>query len=177
MPREDKVAAVEDIKDRVGRAEAAVFTDYRGLTVSQMAELRRSLRAAGIEYRVIKNSLTAIALADLKITEIDELMEGPTAVALGYEDPAVAAKLVNEYAKKSGILRLKGALMSGQVYSADQVKALASLPSREVLIAKLLGTMNAPVGALARVMNGPIAAFARVLQAVADQKAAAGEAA
>lgn len=177
MPTDAKRAAVAEIKDKIDRAESVVFADYRGLSVADMQELRRNLRGAGIEFKVVKNTLTQLAVKDLEIEELMALLEGPTAAAFGKEDAIAPAKMLNDYARKSGILTLKGMLFEGQFYGADGTKALASLPSREVLIAKLLGTMNAPITAFARVLNAPIAAFARALQAVADKRVAEGEAA
>jgi large subunit ribosomal protein L10 len=177
MPTDVKRAAVAEIKDKIDRAESVVFADYRGLSVADMQELRRNLRSAGIEFKVVKNTLTQLAVKDLEIEELMALLEGPTAAAFGAEDAIAPAKLLNDYARKSGILKLKGMLFEGSFYDADGTKALAILPSKEVLIAKLLGTMNAPITAFARVINAPIAAFARALQAVADKRVAEGEAA
>lgn len=175
MPREDKVAAVAEVKDKIEKAETVVFTDYRGMSVEDMAQLRRLLKEAGVEYKVVKNTLTCRAVDELKLEGLEELLDGPTALAFGYDDPAVPARVLNDFAKKSDFLKLKGALVGGEVYDALKTKALATLPSRDVLLAKLLGTLQAPMAGLLRVLAGPPAAFARVLQAIVDQRVAAGE--
>lgn len=176
MPREDKVTAVAEVKEKIEKAEAVVFTDYRGLTVSEMAELRRSLKQAGVEYKVVKNTLTRRAVDELELEGLHELLDGPTALAFGYDDPVTPAKLLFDFSKKSDVLELKGALLGSDVYDAERTKALASLPAREVLLGQLLGAMQGPIAGFVRVMAGPASAFARVLKAIADQKAASGEA-
>jgi large subunit ribosomal protein L10 len=175
MPTQEKVAAVAEIKEKFSNSKSAVLTDYRGLSVEQMAALRRDLRKDGIEYHVFKNTLTKIAAAELELSELDQLLEGPTAIAFATQDPIRPAKLLYDFARKSGILKLKGTLLEGKVYDAEATRMLASLPSRDQLIAKLLGTMNGPIGGLVRVMNGPVAAFARVVNAIAQQKGAGAE--
>jgi large subunit ribosomal protein L10 len=174
MPTQEKVAAVAAIKEKLSGASSAVLTDYRGLTVEAMASLRRELRKEGIEYEVVKNTLTKIAADELELSDLDPLLEGPTAIAFASQDPVRPTKLLNDFARKGGVLKLKGTLLEGKVYDADGTKMLAMLPPKDQLIASLLGTMQAPIGGLLRVAGGPIAAFARVLDGIAKQKAAAG---
>lgn len=177
MATEAKITAVAEIKQKIAQAKSVVVTDYRGLTVDELAQLRRSLRATGVEYKIVKNTLTKLAVDELELSDLDALLEGPTAMAFSYEDAVAPAKLLNDFAKKSGVLKLKGMLLEGKVYDAEGARMLATLPGRDELIAKLLGTMNAPIAAFARVLAGPIGAFARVCQAIADQRVAGGEAA
>jgi len=173
MPTSEKESLVVEIKDRLNDAGALLLVDYRGLTVKEMQELRNNLRAAGSELKVYKNSLTEIAIRELALPSMDEHLAGPTAIIFTGEDPVAPAKALTTFAKTHKALELKGGLVENQVVDADGIKAIATLPSREELIAKLLGTMLNPIVGFARVLNGPTEAFARTVQAVADQKAAA----
>lgn len=171
MPTPEKEAQVQTIKEKLSGAKAAVFTEFRGLNVHDLAELRAKLREAGIEYKIVKNTLTKRAADELKLDALDEYLEGPTAIAFGYDDEVAPAKLLSEFAKVHSQLVMKAGMVGGEVIDADRVKTLARIPSREELIAKLLGSLQAPMAGLARVLNGPAAGLARVLNQVAQQKA------
>jgi large subunit ribosomal protein L10 len=173
MPTAQKEQLVEEIKDRFNDSGAVLLADYRGLSVKELQQLRVNLREAGAELTVYKNSLTEIAMRELALPSMTEYLAGPTAFIFGGEDPVAPAKVLTQFAKEHKALELKGGLVENQVVDADGVKAIATLPSREELIAKLLGTMLNPIVGFARVLNGPTEAFARTVQAVADQKAAA----
>ena len=173
MPTSEKENLVVEIKARLNDAGALLLADYRGLTVKEMQELRNLLRATGSELKVYKNSLAEIAIRELALPNLDEYLAGPTAIIFTGEDPVAPAKALTTFAKTHKALELKGGLVENQVVDAEGVKAIATLPSREELIAKLLGTMLNPIVGFARVLNGPVEAFARTVQAVADQKAAA----
>jgi large subunit ribosomal protein L10 len=173
MPTVLKEQLVEEIKDRFAGSQAILLADYRGLSVKELQELRVSLRQVGAELTVYKNSLTEIAMRELALPSMTEYLAGPTAFVFAGEDPVAPAKALTAFAKAHSALELKGGLVENQVVDADGVKAIATLPSREELIAKLLGTMVNPLVGFARVLNGPVEAFARTVQAVADQKAAA----
>jgi large subunit ribosomal protein L10 len=173
MPTSQKEDLVGQIKDRLNEAGALLLVDYRGLSVKEMQELRNNLRAAGSELKVYKNSLTEIAIRELALPSLDEYLAGPTAIVFTGEDPVAPAKALTTFARLHKMLEVKGGLVENVVVDADGVKAIATLPSREELIAKLLGTMLNPLTGFARVLNGPVEAFARTVQAVADQKAAA----
>jgi len=173
MPTSDKEQLVSEIKGRLNEAGSLLLVDYRGLTVKEMQELRNQLRAAGSELKVYKNSLADIAIRELALPSLDAYLAGPTAIIFTGEDPVAPAKALTTFAKTHKALELKGGLVENQVIDAEGVKAIATLPSREELIAKLLGTMLNPIIGFARVLNGPTEAFARTVQAVADQKAAA----
>jgi len=173
MPTSEKENLVVQIKDRLNGAGAVLLADYRGLTVKEMQELRNHMRAAGSELKVYKNSLTEIAIRELALPSLDAYLAGPTAIIFTGEDPVAPAKALTAFAKTHKALELKGGLVENQVVDADGLKVIATLPSREELIAKLLGTMLNPLTGFARVLNGPVEAFARTVQAVADQKAAA----
>jgi large subunit ribosomal protein L10 len=173
MPTAQKETLVEEIKDRFAASPSVLLADYRGLSVKQLQQLRVALREVGGELTVYKNSLTEIAMRELALPSMSELLSGPTAFVFAGEDPVAAAKVLTTFAKTNKALEVKGGLVENQVVGADGVKVIATLPSREELIAKLLGTMLNPIVGFARVLNGPTEAFARTVQAVADQKNAA----
>ncbi len=173
MPTSQKESLVDEIKGRLNEAGALLLADYRGLTVKEMQELRNQLRSAGSELKVYKNSLTEIAIRELALPSLDAYLAGPTAIIFTGEDPVAPAKALTTFAKTHKALELKGGLVENQVVDAEGLKAIATLPSREELIAKLLRTMLNPLTGFARVLNGPVEAFARTVAAVADQKAAA----
>jgi large subunit ribosomal protein L10 len=173
MPTQLKEQTVAEIKDRFARATAVILVDYRGLTVKEFQELRGKLRESDSELRVYKNTLTEIAMRELAMPDLGSLLEGPSAFTFTYGDPVAPAKALVAYQKDHKALELKGGFIERSVTDADGVKALAALPSREELIAKMLGTMLNPLGGFVRVLAGPAGAFARVVKAIADQKAAA----
>jgi large subunit ribosomal protein L10 len=173
MPTAEKAATLEEIKQKLTASTAVILTDYRGLTVKEMQALRANVRNAGGEVKVYKNTLTELALRELALPEMDEMLQGPTLFTFATGDPVAPAKAIMDFAKDHKQLEVKGGFIEHHVVGADSVKALAALPSREVLIAQLLGTMNNPITQFVRVLNGPVTAFARVLGAIAEQKQAA----
>lgn len=172
MPTVSKETKVAEIKERFDGAEAVIMADYRGLSVKEMQELRVKVRAVGGEIKVYKNSLTEIAIRELALPNMDAYLEGPTAFVFIGEDPVAPAKALTTFAKEHQALELKGGLVQNQVVDAAGVKAIAMLPSREELIAKLLGTMQNPLRGTVTVLAGPARAFVTVLDAIAKQKAA-----
>lgn len=150
--KEEKKAKVKEIKDRIDRAQAVIFADYRGLTVEEDTELRRKFREAGVEYKVLKNTLTSIAAKESGI-DIDKFLAGPTSFAFGYDDPTAPARILNDFSKDHKKLELKGGLVQGQIFDAAKVKELAAIPPREVLIAKLLGSIKSPLSKFAYLVN------------------------
>lgn len=172
MPTVTKEGLVGEIKERFNGSEAVLLIDYRGLSVKEMQELRRSVREAGGDIKVYKNSLTEIAIRELALPNMDEHLQGPTAFVFVEADPVAPAKALSVFAKAHQALELKGGLVQNRVIDTDGLKALATLPSREELVAKLLGTMQNPLTGTVRVLAGPARAFATVLDAIAKQKAA-----
>lgn len=172
MPTMHKEELVAEIKDRFSGSEAVIMADYRGLSVKEMQQLRNAVREVGGEIKVYKNTLTEIAIRELALPNMDAYLEGPTAFVFIAEDPVAPAKALSDFAKAHKALDLKGGLVANRVVDAAGVKAIASLPSREELIAKLLGTMQNPLTGTVRVLAGPARAFATVLDAIAKQKAA-----
>lgn len=172
---ESKKQQVSEMVDKFQRAASGVLVDYRGLTVEEDTKLRAELRKAGVEYAVVKNTLTRFAANEVGFNEFDPILNGPTALAMSYTDAVAPAKVLVEYGKKNENLEIKGGFIEGKVVSVAEISELASLPSKEVLVAKLLGSMNSPIQGFASVLNGTLSGFVRALQAVADKKAAAGE--
>jgi large subunit ribosomal protein L10 len=172
MPTVRKEEIVGEIKDRFAGSEAVIMADYRGLSVKEMQQLRIAVREAGGEIKIYKNSLTEIAIRELALPSMDEYLEGPTAFVFIAEDPVAPAKALSAFAKQHEALELKGGFVQNQVVDAAGVKAIAMLPSREELIAKLLGTMQNPLRGTVSVLAGPARAFVTALDAVAKQKAA-----
>lgn len=140
-----KQDAVDVITSKFRESATTVVADYRGLNVAQVTELRKQLREAGIEFQVLKNSLLRRATAAAELTELDEALTGPTAVAFSTEDVVAPAKILNDFAKKNDALKLKGAVVEGRVIGVDEIKALAELPSRDGLLSMLLSVLQAPV--------------------------------
>ncbi len=174
MPTKKKREAVDELTDRLARSEMAVVTDYRGLTVSEIAQLRRQLREAGVEYEVAKNTLLRLAAQRAGYPDMGSLLEGPTAVAFTSGDLSKGAKALKEYARTSKVFTIKGGVLGHQVLSAEDVNTVADLPSKEQLVAKVLGTVQAPIVNLVSVLGGPVRGLAYVLQARAKQLEAAG---
>lgn len=169
---EAKQQTVGEIKAKMESAKTIVLTDYRGLNVSEMTKLRSQLRKAGVEYKIVKNTLTRIAATDLGLEGLNEYLEGPTAIAISIEDPVAPAKILSDFAAANKNLEIKGGVIEGKVIGFDGVKALADLPPREVLLAKVLGGMQAPLVGMANVLQGPIRNFVYVIDAVRKQKEA-----
>lgn len=160
---ENKKAIVAQLTERFQNAQAGVLADYRGLTVEQDTALRVKLREAGVEYTVVKNNLTRFAANEAGLSELDEALHGPTAIATSNDDVVAPAKVLVEFAKENEALEIKAGFVDGKVISLDEVKTYASIPSKEVLISKMLGSMLSPIGALAR-----------TLQAIVDEEAVPG---
>ena len=151
--REIKEAKVSEIKEKMEKAQGIIFAKYQGLTVEEDTELRKALREAGVEYKVYKNTLTTLAAKELGFDGIVDALEGPLSVAFGYEDPTVPAKVLNDFAKNHKKLELVAGIVQGEIFDEAKVKQLATIPSREILIAKLLGSFKAPLSNLAYLLN------------------------
>lgn len=168
---EQKKQVVADIKEKLQNSSGVVLADYRGLTVSQVTELRAQLRQAGVEYRVLKNNLVRRAAEEVGIEGLDEYLVGPTAVAFS-EDPVAPAKILADFAKNHKVFTIKAGIVEGKVVDEAGVKALASLPSREVLLAQVLRGMQAPLAGMANVLQGPIRKMGYALEEVRKLKEA-----
>ncbi|WP_312117402.1 50S ribosomal protein L10 [Brevibacillus reuszeri] len=161
--REEKVQAINEIAAKLRESQTTVVADYRGLTVAQVTELRKQLREAGVEFQVLKNSLTRLATEKESLTELDQYLTGPNALAFSKDDIIAPAKIIAEFAKKNDKLEIKGGVIEGKVVAADQIQALATLPSREGLLSMLLSVLQAPMRNVAL-----------AVKAVAEQKEGQG---
>ncbi len=168
MNRDQKTAVVDEIAGQLQEADAIFAVDYRGISVSQVAELRTKLRDADARFRVVKNSLSERAADQAGMDTLKPMLVGPTALAFVKGDAALAAKALNDAARQFNLLDFKGGLLNGTTLSADDVRSIARLPAREVLYAQLVGTVAAPLTGLARGLNALIAGIAIQLQAIVD---------
>jgi len=180
-PRPDKVAVVDEVREKFDSTDGALLTEYRGLDVPELASLRKELRAAGGEYKIYKNTLVRIAARERDL-DLDELLTGPTAIAFVGEkedgppgDAAAVAKALKEFAKGNDKLVLKGGVLDGATLTADDIKALAELPSREVLLSQIAGLLQAPLAEFVGLLDAVPREFSYALQALIDE-GGAGEA-
>ncbi|HPE15756.1 MAG TPA: 50S ribosomal protein L10 [Oscillospiraceae bacterium] len=170
----EKQAIVDALAEKLRNSSSGVFVDYRGLTVAEDTALRRELRQSGVEYSVVKNTLTRFAVDKVGFKELDPVLSGTTALAVSATDPVAPAKILSAFAKKMAPQQkfvIKAGFVDGKVIGPEEIGALAALPAKEVLLAQVLGTMMAPVTGLANVLNANIRGLAVALQAIADQKA------
>ncbi len=156
---EKKQVVVNEIKEKLEKAASVVLVDSRGLTVEQDTVLRKKLREAGVDYKVYKNTMVNFAIKDTKFEGLSQFLEGPSAVAFSYEDATTAASILNTAAKDLKALEFKAGVVEDVVYDAEGMKVIADIPSREVLLSKLLGSFKSPMSS-----------FARVIQAIADKE-------
>ncbi len=169
---EAKKQAVKEIKNWFQDADLVVFTDYRGLNVSEMNELRGKLKAAGADYRVIKNTLTRFALKEIGLEEVIPYTEGPNAVLFVSDEMVGSAKALFDFARTHRKLEVKAGILEGKVVEAAEIKALSNLPSREVLVAQVLGGLQAPLYGFAFVLKANLSGLVRALDAIREQKEA-----
>ncbi|NLY08777.1 MAG: 50S ribosomal protein L10 [Tissierellia bacterium] len=167
-----KQSLVEEIKSKIENSQALVLVDYRGLNVEQLNDLRSLYRKAGVDYKVYKNTMMTFAFKELGLDGMEEFLAGPSAVAFSNEDPISAAKITEEFAKKNEALEIKAGVVEGKIIDVAGVKALATLPSKEELLAKALGSMNAPIQGFVNVLNGTMKGLVVALNAIAEQKEA-----
>ncbi len=170
MDRSKKEQVIEELREKLGRASAAILTDYKGLTVAEITGLRDSLAAEKVDYQVVKNTLMRLACRQTPISVLEGELRGTCAVAIAYGDPAVPAKIIKKFNKSNEKLKLKAAALGNRLINAQQVLALADLPPKEELLAKMLGTLNAVPTGLVTVLSGVPRAFVGVLAAIQRQK-------
>lgn len=153
---EQKKQIVADLAEKLKSAQAGVVVDYRGLTVEEDTSLRRKLREAGVEYKVVKNTLTRLAADEVGLGGIDEFLNGPTSIAISADDPVAPAKVIADFAKQNECLKIKSGFLDGNVISLEEINTLAKTPSRDTLIAQIMGSLNAPVSNLVRTLQALI---------------------
>ena len=173
-PRPEKVAVVDEVRQHFEESDAAILTEYRGLKVKDLAGLRRTLRTNGGEYKIFKNTLVRLAAKQSGLEELESLLEGPTGITFVSGDAAAVAKSLRDYARTNPLLVIKGGVLGDKVIGAKETAALADLPSREVLLARLAGAMAAPMQQLAGLMQALPRNLAYGLAALRDKKAAEG---
>ena len=166
----EKEQAVQDVADKMQRAQSMVIVDYRGLTVDEVSKLRNEFRNAGVEYRVIKNNMLRRAAESLGIADMDDLFKGPSAVAFGYEDAVAPAKIMCKFQKDLQKTEIKGGVLSGKKVDQAEIVSLSKLPSKEELLAKMLGSLNAPITNFAMALSAVPRGLAVALGAVAEKK-------
>jgi large subunit ribosomal protein L10 len=171
MARPEKIKAVEEIQERFDASEAALLTEYRGLSVTQMAEVRGALRDAEADYKVLKNTLARIAVRNVGLGELASMLEGPTAIAFCRGDAVAAAKAIDEAARRFPVLSIKGGVLRGKVIDAGKAKELAALEPREVQLGKVAMLMNAPAQRLAGVLAAPLRDLASMLAQLIEKGA------
>jgi large subunit ribosomal protein L10 len=170
---QQKKEAVNQLAEKIKEAKTVVIADYKGLTVEEDTEMRNALRKSGVEYRVVKNNLIKLALEKNEVTELEQYLKGPTAIAMSTEDVVAPAKVLSEYSKKFKKVELKAGIVEGKIFNADELKTIAELPSKEELIAKAIGGMKSPLYGLVNVLNGNIRGLVIALNAIAEKKASA----
>ncbi|ABK61140.1 MULTISPECIES: 50S ribosomal protein L10 [Clostridium] len=151
--RQLKEAKVQEIREKLEKAQSVVLASYQGLNVEEDTELRKQLREAGVEYKVYKNTLVTLAAKELGMDGIVEYLEGPVSLAIGYEDATAPARILNDFAKDHKKLELKAGVVEGKVFDQAEIKELATIPPKEVLIAKLLGSLKAPMSNFVYLLN------------------------
>ncbi|MCL1836389.1 MAG: 50S ribosomal protein L10 [Treponema sp.] len=168
--QESKTKAIGQLKESFGVSEDFIFTDYRGLTVEQITNLRKNLRAKEVEYKVIKNNYARLAFEQLSLPDVSSCLVGPTAVAIAPKDSSEVAKILFDFARETPALKVKGALVAGTLYDKVQTEAYSKLPGRLELISMLMSVMNGPARNLAAALNDVPSRLVRTIKAIADQK-------
>jgi large subunit ribosomal protein L10 len=174
MNREEKAAAISELEGGIGKATNAFLIEFKGITVPQVTELRKQVRDTNSQYVVVKNTLALIAVKDSPLKALEKAFSGPTAVAYNSTDAVGLAKALTKFAKDVPAVSFKGAMLNGQIVPADQIQAIANLPSREELIGKLLYLMQHPIRGLVTVLQANIRKFAVVLDQIAKQRGEGG---
>ena len=170
MGRTEKATSIEELRKKLGAARSAVLTDFRGLSVAEITELRTLLRKSGVEYTVVKNTLAKIAVKDTQLAGLATYLEGPTAIAISRGDPVAASRVLSTWIRTRPTFALKGGILAGQFVGPSDIAALADLPPREVLLARVAAAFQGPLQALANVLAGPVRALACALDQVRAQK-------
>jgi large subunit ribosomal protein L10 len=170
VPKQEKIEAVEEIRGKLDSAKVAILTEFQGLNVAEMTELRKLFREVGVDYKVYKNTLTRLAIEQLGISGLDKYLVGTTALAFSRDDPVAPAKIIKDFSAKHRNFGVKAGILDKKLIASDDVIALADIPPREVLLAMVAGRMQSPISGLLNVLQGPIRDLAYVLKNLAEQK-------
>lgn len=173
MGRTEKGTSISELRGLLGQARAAVLTDFRGMTVAEMTELRGLLRKHAVEYRVVKNTLARIAVRDGALKDLSRYLEGPTAVAISRTDPVAPSKILSTWARGREKFQIKGGVVEGRIVGPAEIVALADLPPREVLLGRVAGVLQAPLQGLVTVLSASLRGLAVALNQVREKKEAA----
>lgn len=166
-----KELVVNRLRDKLLQCEGVILTEYLGLRVQDMDILRSKCRENGVEYRVVKNTLTKLAIRDTQLSELSRYLVGPTAIGISHQDPIAAAKIMVGFAKEYPVFKIKAGVLNGRVFGPDEVEELASLPQREVLIAQVLAMMRSPILGLINALSAPIIRLINLLKTIEQEKA------
>ncbi|PLX17884.1 MAG: 50S ribosomal protein L10 [Candidatus Muiribacterium halophilum] len=174
MPTPTKITKVEELRKKLDKAVSVAVTDYKGLTVAEITELRKKYRENDVEYMVVKNTLISKAIEGIEFPEMDSALKGPTALAISYEDPIapvkVTSKFIDDLPKNRKLLTIKAGVLEGRIINEAEIKALADMPSREELITRLVRAFNSPLQGFVNVCAGPLKNFAQVVNAIKEKK-------
>lgn len=171
MPNPEKATIIDEVKEKINSAKLAILTDFQGMNVAEMTELRKLLRNANVDYKIYKNTLTRLAAEQLGINEIEKYLVGPTALAFGKSDDLVTpAKIIKDFSAKHQHLNIKAGILNKKVISPEDVALLTNIPPKEVLIAMVLGGLQAPVSKLLSVLQAPMREFIGVLKSLAEKR-------
>jgi ribosomal protein L10 len=170
LKKEEKIQVVSELQDKFQRAKGIIFTDYRGLTVEEMSDLRRRLRASALEYRVVKNTLAKRAAEGTPVDSAKDVFSGPVGIAVSYDDPVILTKKVFEFVKSSEKLKIKGGVIEGGVCSPQELKTISELPSREVLLSMFINVLQSPLSKFASALRATLTRFVYAMEALKQQR-------
>ena len=170
LNKQEKGVLIADLKDKFSRAKAVVFTDYKGMTVAELTQLRILLRKSSLDYGIVKNTLAKIASRDTDVSVAEDYFKGPIGIAVGYDDPVLVVKKILEFAKGNDKLQVKGAVVEGKFCEPKEVREIAALPSREILLSMLAGVFQAPLSQMAGVLTATVTSFAYAVEALNNKK-------
>jgi large subunit ribosomal protein L10 len=165
-----KEKQVNELREKLTNVSSAILTDFRGLTVKEITDLRRRLKEANIEFKVIKNNIVIRAVKESDLETLTEYLQGPNAIAFGVDDPVIPVKILMDFAKEYQKLEVKAGIIQGKVLKEEEIKKVAKLPSKEMLLAQIVGGIQAPLSKLLNVLNSPIRALLNVLRAIEEKK-------
>ena len=170
LNKEEKIKIVSELQGKFGKAKGVVFTDYRGLNVEEITELRNNLRSSALDYRVVKNTLARRAAEGTPVNDAADIFSGPVGIAIGYDDPVLLVKKVLEFGRKNKKLDIRGGVIEGDVCSPEQISTISELPSREVQLSILVGAMQSPLSKFAGLLNSTLSQFIYALEALKNKK-------
>lgn len=165
-----KEKQVNEIKEKLTKVSSAILTDFRGLTVKEITDLRRQLKAANIDYKIIKNNLMFRAVKESNMDTLSSYLQGPTAIAFGLDDPTIPVKILINFIKEYKKLEIKAGIIQGRVFNAEELTQMSKLPSKEILLAQFIGGIQAPLAGLVNVLSGTIRGLLNVLKAIEEKK-------